>query len=127
MPVILGLAAALTLTACGSATTGAQTDPSASDPRGLCGATLQELTASATAEGALTLIATPDDWANYAAIIDGFEADYDINVQVVLPFASSAEELDIVSTSGGEPGRPDVIDIGPSFIQQALEQDLVSA
>lgn len=127
MPVILGLAAALTLTACGSATTGAQTDPSASDPRGLCGATLQELTASATAEGALTLIATPDDWANYAAIIDGFEADYDINVQVVLPFASSAEELDIVSTSGGEPGRPDVIDIGPSFIQQALEQDLVTA
>ena len=127
MSVVLGLVAAFTLTACAGATSGAQTDPIASDPRDICGATLQELTASATSEGALTLIATPDDWANYAAIIDGFEADYGISVDVVLPYASSAEELDIISTIGSEPGRPDVIDIGPSFIQQALEQDLVTA
>jgi putative spermidine/putrescine transport system substrate-binding protein len=127
IPVVLGLAAVLTMSACGGTSTDSAPGPSAADPLAPCGATLQELTASASAEGALTLIATPDDWANYSSIIDGFEADYGISVEVVLPFASSAEELDIVSTSAGETGRPDVIDIGPSFIQQALDQDLVTA
>lgn len=127
LPVVLGLAAILTLGACGGSSIGSDSTTVATDPGSPCGATLQELTASATAEGAVTLIATPDDWANYAAIIDGFEADYDIDVDVVLPFASSADELNVVSTSAGEPGRPDVIDIGPSFIQQALDQNLVTA
>ena len=125
--VVLSLAAVLTVTACSGATTGSASLPAVTDPRAPCGATIQELTESASAEGALTVIATPDDWANYRSIIDGFEADYGISVDVVLPYASSAEELDIVSTSGGEAGRPDVIDIGPSFIQQALERDLVTA
>lgn len=92
-----------------------------------CGDTLQEITQAAQAEGSLTLIATPDDWANYRTIIDGFEADFGIGVDVVLPFASSAEELEVVTNSAGQPGRPDVIDIGPSFTTEAVERGLVSA
>lgn len=120
------LVGALALTACTQGTNG--DDPSqATDGTTPCGATLQELTASAKAEGSLTLIATPDDWANYRAIIDGFKADYGIVVNVIDPFASSAEELEVVSSSAGQPGRPDVIDIGASFTTEALERDLVSA
>lgn len=92
----------------------------------LCGETLQEIIQAAQSEGSLTLLATPDDWANYRTIIDGFEADYGINVEVVLPFASSAEELEYVAANAGKPGRPDVIDIGPSFTTEAIERGLVS-
>jgi putative spermidine/putrescine transport system substrate-binding protein len=93
----------------------------------LCGETLQEIIQAAQAEGSLTLLATPDDWANYRTIIDGFEADYGIAVEVVLPFASSAEELEYVAANAGKPGRPDVIDIGPSFTSEAIERGLVTA
>jgi putative spermidine/putrescine transport system substrate-binding protein len=93
----------------------------------LCGETLQEIIQAAQGEGSLTLLATPDDWANYRTIIDGFEADYGIAVEVVLPFASSAEELEYVAANAGKPGRPDVIDIGPSFTSEAIERGLVTA
>jgi putative spermidine/putrescine transport system substrate-binding protein len=120
------LVGALVLTSCGQSTPGDETSPTV-DSTAPCGATLQELTAAAQEEGGLTLIATPDDWANYRTIIDGFEADYGITVQVVEPFASSAEELTAVSQRIGQPGRPDVIDIGASFTTEAIERDLVSA
>ena len=119
--------AALTLTACGDVAPNSGSESAAKGPLAPCGVTIQELTQSASAEGALTLIATPRDWANYASIIDAFEADDGIRVDVVVPYATSAEELDFVSASAGEAGRPDVIDINPAFIQQALDQDLVTA
>lgn len=92
-----------------------------------CGETLQEIIQAAQGEGSLTLIATPDDWANSRTIIDGFEADYGINVEVVLPFAPSAEQLEYVASNAGKPGRPDVINIGSSFTTEAMERGLVIA
>lgn len=117
----------LALSACAEANSAddSSTAPqSALDP---CGDTLQEITQAAQAEGSLTLIATPDDWANYRTIIDGFEADFGIGVDVVLPLASSAEELEVVANSAGQPGRPDVIDIGSSFTTEAVDRSLVTA
>lgn len=122
--VVIGV---LLLSACaGASTPGDSTTATASD-LSPCGETLQEITQAAQAEGSLTLIAIPDDWANYRTIIDGFEADYGIRVDVILPLASSAEELEVVADTSGQTGRPDVIDIGPSFITEAVERDLVTA
>lgn len=115
------------LSACAGANTAEDSDEAAGAAATPCGDTLQEITQAAQAEGSLTLIATPDDWANYRTIIDGFEADFGIGVDVVLPFASSAEELEVVANSVGQLGRPDVIDIGPSFTAEAVERGLVSA
>jgi len=123
---IVAIVGALSLTACGGAAVSTDTGPVA-EVVTPCGDTLQKITQSAQEEGSLTLIGTPDDWANYGAVIDGFKADYGINVDVVLPFANSAEQLDAVSTSLGEPGRPDVINIGASFADEAIERDLVSS
>ena len=60
----------LALSACAGANSA--DDPSAAPQSALdpCGDTLQEITQAAQAEGAPTLIATPDDWANYRTIID---------------------------------------------------------
>ena len=37
---------------------------------------MADLEAAAKAEGALTVIALPHDWCNYAAVIDGFKKKY---------------------------------------------------
>lgn len=127
MPLAASLLSVLLLSACTGASSAGNSSATPQDATANCGQTLQEITKAAQAEGALTLIATPDDWANYGTIIDGFEADYGINVDVVLPLASSADELAAVAKGAGRPGRPDVIDIGSSFTSDAVQRGLISA
>lgn len=123
----LGLVTALLLVGCADSPSTSAPASNIAEPEAICGDSLAELVQSAQREGSLTVIATPDDWANYRTVIDGFEADYDIPVTVVEPYASSREELDFIKATQGQPGRPDVIDIGPSFISDALSRDLVSS
>ena len=129
-PVVLGLAAALALTACssGSNTPGGDSSTpgsSASAPSGggsVDAATatsltdfgaLADLEAAAKKEGALNVIALPRDWADYGEIIDAFKAKYpEITVNEASPDASSAEEIEAAKTNKGLDTAPDVFDVG---------------
>lgn len=84
-----------------------------------CGTTIEEIAAKAKEEGKVNLIALPDTWANYRGIIDSFVAKYGIEAPVMNPDASSADELTAVETLRGQPDMPEVLDIGPSFVEQA--------
>jgi putative spermidine/putrescine transport system substrate-binding protein len=88
-------------------------------------AALPDLVAAARQEGRLTLIAVPSTWANYGAIISAFEAEYGIPVTVQSPNATSAQELTALRLMRGQQRLPDVIEVGPSFARQAVEQGLV--
>ncbi len=107
-----------------SATANAPLEVPPSEPP-LPAAALPELVAAAQQEGRLTLIAVPSTWANYGAIIAAFEAEYGIKVTVQSPNATSAQELTALRLMRGQQRLPDVIEVGPSFAQQAVEQGLV--
>ena len=84
-----------------------------------CGTTIEEIAAKAKEEGQVNLIALPDTWANNRGIIDSFVEKYGIQAPVMNPDASSADELTAVETLRGQPDMPEVLDIGPSFVEQA--------
>lgn len=90
-----------------------------------CGTTVDEIAAKAKEEGGPNLIALPDTWANYAGILASFRDTYGLPAPVANPDASSADELTAITTLQGQPDKPDAIDIGPSFTQQAIDDGLV--
>ncbi|MBM3687961.1 MAG: extracellular solute-binding protein [Actinobacteria bacterium] len=92
-----------------------------------CGTTIDEIAAKAKEEGKVNLIALPDTWANYRGIIDSFVEKYGIEAPVMNPDASSADELTAVETLRGQPDMPEVLDIGPSFVQQAKDAGYLEA
>ncbi|WP_104126210.1 ABC transporter substrate-binding protein [Cryobacterium sp. Y57] len=89
------------------------------------GGTLDEIIVLAQAEGMVQLIAYPETWANYGESFAGFEAKYGVKVEVASPNASSGEELSAVKNLKGQSTQPDVLDIGYSFTQPAIDQDLL--
>ncbi|PDQ34230.1 MAG: ABC transporter substrate-binding protein [Candidatus Lumbricidophila eiseniae] len=72
------------------------------------------LIAAAKKEGALNIIATPGDWANYQEIFDGFTAKYGIKINSTQDNASSQEEIDAAKNLKGQDTAPDTFDIGAS-------------
>ncbi|MFD0140860.1 MULTISPECIES: ABC transporter substrate-binding protein [unclassified Streptomyces] len=124
------LAACLALAA---APLGACGDKPAAGPRAPAVATsaadaggMAALTAAAEREGSLNTIALPSDWANYGALIDGFEKKYGIKVLVENPEGTSQDEINALKERGGEGRAPDVIDVGGSFAQSAARQGLLA-
>ncbi|MFJ3900179.1 ABC transporter substrate-binding protein [Streptomyces sp. NPDC090025] len=125
----LAVVAALALTACGAApeatTTpdgkNAATATSAADFGGM-----DALIKAAKKEGSLHAIAIPRDWANYGAVIDGFQAKYGIKVEVENPDASSQDEINAVTSRKGQDRAPDVLDLGISFALSAAQQGLTA-
>jgi putative spermidine/putrescine transport system substrate-binding protein len=85
------------------------------------------LIAAAQAEGALNTIALPRNWCNYGEVIDSFKAKYGLEVNEINPDAGSAEELEAVKANKDNKGpqAPDVLDVGPAFAVQAIEEGLV--
>jgi putative spermidine/putrescine transport system substrate-binding protein len=73
------------------------------------GGGMQALVNAAQAEGRLTIIALPRDWANYGAIIDAFQSRYDIRVNSVNPNGDSRDEIGAVNHGGNS--APDVLDL----------------
>src|SRR6266513_1725485 len=71
----LGIAVAtvLVVAACGSSSTAGATDWS-KQTSASGGGGMDALVTAAKAEGKLTVIALPPDWANYGAVISGFKA-----------------------------------------------------
>lgn len=116
--------AATALTACSAgADTGAGSDvdaaaaTSAEDFGGL-----DALVTAAEAEGELNVIALPDNWANYGAIITAFEKKYDITVNSADPDVSSAEEITAAENQKGQDTAPDVFDLGSAVALASLDQ-----
>lgn len=94
----------------------ASTATSASDFGGLDG-----LVAAAQAEGELNVIALPEDWANYGAIITAFEEKYGITVNSADPNVSSAEEIAAAENLKGQDTAPDVFDLGSAVTLESLD------
>lgn len=125
----LAVATALALSACGAApeesTTAdgksAATATSAADFGGL-----DALVTAAKKEGTLQAIALPRDWANYGALIDGFEKKYGIKIKVENPDGSSQDEINAVTSRKGQDRAPDVLDLGSSFALSAAQQGLLA-
>lgn len=118
----LGLAAGIAvaspiLAACGTSTTAETTAQ--------VGSTLEEITSLAQEEGKAQLIAYPETWANYKGHFEQFQEKYGVDTPVDSPDASSAEELQAVQNLKGQPSQPDVLDIGYSFTDPAIQQDLI--
>lgn len=127
---VIATLAALTLSACGAApesssTTAdgksAATATSAADFGGL-----DALVAAAKKEGTLNAIALPSDWANYGALIDGFQKKYGIKISVENPDGSSQDEINAVTSRKGQDRAPDVLDLGSSFAISAAQQGLLA-
>lgn len=91
------------------------------------GTSLEEITELAEAEGKVHLIAYPDEWANYAESFEIFTDATGLEVEVSNPNGSSAEELEAVRNLKGQSTQPDVLDIGATFTQQAIDDELITA
>jgi putative spermidine/putrescine transport system substrate-binding protein len=87
---------------------------------------MEALVAAAQQEGQLTVIALPNDWANYGEIKEAFKSKYNITINDLNPDAGSAEELEAVKANAGGTGpqAPDVIDVGFAFGTQAKADGL---
>jgi putative spermidine/putrescine transport system substrate-binding protein len=74
---------------------------------------MNELVAQAEAEGELAIIGMPRDLFGYAEIIDLFKAKYAINVQELMPTASSSEVVEVMQQTAVQPSDqiPDVVDL----------------
>ena len=103
----------------------ASSSAAGTDPQ--CGTTIEEIAARAKEEGDVNLIALPDTWANYGGILKSLRDTYGLAAPVANPDASSADELTAIATLQGQPDKPDAIDIGPSFIQQAQDEGLIDS
>ncbi|MFE5894617.1 ABC transporter substrate-binding protein [Streptomyces sp. NPDC056462] len=126
----LAVVAALTLSACGAAPDNASTS---ADGKSAATATsaeefggIDKLVEAAKKEGTLHAIALPRDWANYGALIDGFQKKYGIKVEVENPDGSSQDEINAVTSRKGQDRAPDVLDLGSSFAISAAQQGLLA-
>ncbi|WP_031003512.1 ABC transporter substrate-binding protein [Streptomyces sp. NRRL F-5727] len=126
----LALVAALALTACGAAPENSGTTADGKNAATATSAAafggMDALVAAARKEGTLHAIALPRDWANYGALIDGFQQKYGIEVEVENPDASSQDEINAVTSRKGQDRAPDVLDLGSSFALSAAQQGLLA-
>lgn len=68
--------------------------------------------AAGKAEGQVTIIATPPDWANYGQIITDFQTKYGIKVQSDKPDGNSQDEINQATQLAGTGRQPDLFDLG---------------
>jgi putative spermidine/putrescine transport system substrate-binding protein len=88
------------------------------------GGGLSKLIKAAKAEGALNVIALPNNWANYGAEISTFEHRYGITINSEAPSDSSAQEISAIQTSAGRSSAPDVVDVGQSYAVAGASENL---
>jgi len=63
-------------------------------------------------EGQVTLIATPNNWANYGQMITDFQTKYGIKVQSDQPDTDSQGEINAAKQLAGTGRQPDIFDLG---------------
>jgi putative spermidine/putrescine transport system substrate-binding protein len=123
-------AAALALSACGSAPTtdtgsGGTSAATATSAQAFGG--MSALVTAAKKEGQLNAIALPRDWANYGALMDDFTAKYGIKINDENPEGTSQEELTAITSRKGQSRAPDVVDVGSSFASSGAAQGLFAS
>ncbi|MFI9046047.1 ABC transporter substrate-binding protein [Streptomyces sp. NPDC053427] len=126
---VLTGAAALALSACGAGSdtsTGPDGKSAATATTAKAVGGIGALAKAAKKEGTLHAVALPRDWANYGALIDGFEKKYGIKVQVENPNGASQDEINAVTSRKGKDSAPDVLDLGSSFAQNAAQEGLLA-
>ncbi|MFD7643695.1 ABC transporter substrate-binding protein [Kitasatospora sp. NPDC059795] len=126
-------AAALSLSACGSAGStaksgdakggagNAKTATSLADFGGMDG-----LVAAAKKEGKLHVITLPRDWANYGKLMDDFKAKYGIEIEDENPDGSSQDEINAVKSRKGQDRAPDTLDLGSAFALSAAKEGILA-
>lgn len=85
---------------------------------------MDALVAAAKKEGTLNVIALPEDWANYGAILKAFTAKYGIKISSDNPNGSSQDEINSVKNTKGQNRAPDVLDLGQSFANSGAKAGL---
>jgi len=85
-----------------------------------------DLVGAAQAEGTLTTIALPHDWANYGEIIETYKTKYNMQVNELNPDAGSADELEAIRANKDSQGpqAPDVVDVGIAYGPTAKDEGL---
>jgi len=87
---------------------------------------MAQLVTDCKAEGQLTTIALPHDWANYGEIIETFKSKYGVKVNELNPDAGSADELEAIRANKESKGpqAPDIVDVGVGYGPTAKEEGL---
>jgi len=82
-----------------------------------------DLVAACKAEGMVTIIATPPNWANYGEIFADFEATTGAAINSLDPNAGSGDELAAVEANKGNKGpqAPDILDVGYAYGDQGVK------
>jgi putative spermidine/putrescine transport system substrate-binding protein len=124
----------LALAACGGSNSSSTTTPQSSNPTTAtdwataqsvqAGGGMNALIAAAKKEGTLNVIALPPDWANYATIISTFKQKYGIKVNSENPNGASADEINALKSTKGQPSAPDVVDVGNSYALSGAQAGL---
>ena len=124
------VAAALTLSACGSAAS-TKTVTASSGGVSAADATsaaqfggMDALVKAAQKEGQLNVITLPSNWANYGVIMAAFTKKYGIKISDDNPEGSSQDEINAITTRKGQERAPDVVDIGSAFAISGAQQGL---
>jgi len=88
---------------------------------------MDALVAAAKKEGALNVIALPDDWADYLEIKKAFFDKYGLTKSDLNPDGSSGDEIAAIKANAGNTGpqNPDVIDVGFIWGKQSKDQGLL--
>jgi putative spermidine/putrescine transport system substrate-binding protein len=76
-----------------------------------------DLVAACKAEGTITIIATPDNWANYGELFADFEDTTGATINSLNPNAGSADELAaiVANKANKGPQAPDIVDVGYAY------------
>lgn len=74
-------------------------------------AAVDAVCAAGKAEGQVTLIATPPDWANYGQMITDFQTKYGIKVKSDQPDVDSQAEINAAKNLAGTGRQPDIFDL----------------
>ncbi|MFJ5233808.1 ABC transporter substrate-binding protein [Kitasatospora sp. NPDC088391] len=126
-------AAALSLTACGSAGSTAKSGDAAKGGKDAKTATsladfggMDGLVAAAKKEGKLHVITLPRDWANYGKLMDDFKAKYGIEIEDENPDGSSQDEINAIKSRKGQDRAPDTVDLGSAFALSAAKEGILA-
>jgi putative spermidine/putrescine transport system substrate-binding protein len=115
-PSTASSAAAPSAAASSAAASGGASQAAAGDPKtaktAAEGGGVDAICAAGKAEGQVTLIATPNNWANYGQMITDFQTKYGIKVQSDKPDANSQDEINQATQLAGTGRQPDIFDLG---------------
>lgn len=114
--VSLLLVSAFILSGCGGTTT--LNEPNIQNYTGTKVASVPaDLVSACKQEGYVTIIATPETWANYGEIFADFVATTGLKINSLDPNAGSAQEISAIEANKNNKGpqAPDIVDVGYAF------------